>query len=196
VPDAAATTVAQTDPTMAGRLAPLTLAPSMLVLGGARSGKSAYAESLFAGHPAPVYLATGESRDDEMAARIRLHRERRGAAWRTVEAPLDLMDVLRAEAVPGRAVLVDCLTLWIANLMEAARDVDGEGERLAALLPSLAAPVVFVANEVGLGIVPDNALARRFRDHAGRLNQRIAAACPRVVFIAAGLPLVLKDQTK
>ena len=194
MPDAAATSVAQSDGFVAGRPAPQALAPLTLVLGGARSGKSAYAESMLAGYPAPVYLATGEARDGEMADRIRLHRERRGAAWRTVEAPLDLVGALKAAAQPGSAVLVDCLTLWVSNLMGASRDVDAEGARLVSALAGLGAPVVFVANEVGLGIVPDNALAREFRDHAGRLNQHLAAVCQRVVFVAAGLPLVLKDQ--
>ncbi|HEY1720475.1 MAG TPA: bifunctional adenosylcobinamide kinase/adenosylcobinamide-phosphate guanylyltransferase [Magnetospirillaceae bacterium] len=189
MPDAAATSVAQSDVFVAANLAPLTL-----VLGGARSGKSTYAESLLAGHPAPIYLATGQAGDGEMAERIRLHRERRGAAWRTVEAPFDLAGAVQVEAQPGHAILVDCLTLWISNLMGAARDIEGESARLVAALGGLRAPVVFVSNEVGLGIVPDNALARQFRDHAGRLNQRIAAACQRVVFVAAGLPLVLKDQ--
>ena len=167
-----------------------------LVLGGARSGKSAYAEGLLAHHPAPVYVATAEAGDGEMEERICQHRARRGVTWRTVEAPLDLAGALQTEATPGRALLVDCLTLWVSNLMGADRDADREGERLIAVLAGLRAPVVFVSNEVGLGIVPDNALARRFRDHAGRLNQIVAAACQRVVFVAAGLPLVMKDQDK
>ncbi len=191
MPDAAATSVAQSDAFAAKGLAPLTL-----VLGGARSGKSTYAEGLLARHPAPIYIATGEAGDGEMDERIRLHRARRGVTWRTVEAPLDLAGALQIEAIPGRALLVDCLTLWVSNLMGAGRDVEREGDHLIAALAGLRAPVVFVSNEVGLGIVPDNALARRFRDEAGRLNQKIAAACQRVVFVAAGLPLVMKDQSE
>jgi adenosylcobinamide kinase/adenosylcobinamide-phosphate guanylyltransferase len=175
------------------------LAPLTLILGGARSGKSAYAETLLAGLAAPVYIATAEAGDAEMAERIGEHRRRRGPAWTTVEAPLDLAGALRVQAaeadvVPGRAILVDCLTLWVSNLMGAERDVDAAGEHLAAMLPALRVPVVLIANEVGLGIVPDNALARRFRDHAGRLNQCLAQVCQRVVFVAAGLPLMLKDE--
>jgi len=164
-----------------------------LVLGGARSGKSTYAEALFAHQAAPVYVATGQAGDTEMAERIRHHRERRDPRWRTVEAPIDLAGALAAEAKPGAALLVDCLTLWLSNLLCAERPVEDEIDRLLALLPGLDGSVVFVANEVGLGIVPDNAMARLFRDHAGRLNQRLAALCQRVVFIAAGLPLLLKD---
>lgn len=164
-----------------------------LVLGGARSGKSAYAESLIQGAPGdPVYIATGEAGDAEMAARIERHVARRGARWRTVEEPLDLAGALRREAVAGNAVLVDCLTLWLSNVMAAGRDPQAEESRLVGALAEAAAPVVVVANEVGLGIVPDNALAREFRDHAGRLNQAVAGVADRVVFVAAGLPLTLK----
>jgi len=166
-----------------------------LVLGGARSGKSGYAERLCLDSGlAPVYLATCEARDEEMAARIAAHRARRGADWRTVEVPLDLERALEAEARPEQIVLVDCLTLWLANLMAAGVDVEARSQGLASLVQHLGGPLVLVSNEVGLGIVPDNALARQFRDAAGRLNQRIAAACGRVVFIAAGLPLVLKGE--
>jgi adenosylcobinamide kinase/adenosylcobinamide-phosphate guanylyltransferase len=172
------------------------LPPVTLVLGGARSGKSRFAESLITAAPGPwVYLATGEDGDAEMAARIRRHRERRGEGWITIEESLDLPGALQRAAGEGRAVLVDCLTLWVSNLMAASRDVTAETERLIAALPQLAAPIIFVANEVGLGIVPDNALARAFRDEAGRVNQAVAAAATRVYFIAAGLPLVMKDET-
>jgi adenosylcobinamide kinase / adenosylcobinamide-phosphate guanylyltransferase len=165
---------------------------SVLVLGGARSGKSAYAERLvLESAPSAVYLATGTAGDGEMAERIRQHRARRGAAWTTVEEPLDLCGVLAGQARP---VLVDCLTLWLSNLMHAGADIGAETDRLTALLPRLAGPVVFVSNEVGLGIVPDNALAREFRDHAGRLNQAVAAAVDAVIFLAAGLPLQLKPR--
>jgi adenosylcobinamide kinase/adenosylcobinamide-phosphate guanylyltransferase len=168
-----------------------------LVLGGARSGKSRFAESLVAGHAgAHVYLATAEAGDAEMAERIRRHRERRGAGWTTIEEPLDLPHALASAARDNAAVLVDCLTLWLSNLMAAGRDVERESRALVEVLPRLAGPVVFVSNEVGLGIVPDNALARAFRDHAGLLHQSVAAAADRVYLVAAGLPLLLKkDRT-
>ncbi|KAB0679651.1 bifunctional adenosylcobinamide kinase/adenosylcobinamide-phosphate guanylyltransferase [Aureimonas leprariae] len=175
----------------------MTLAPGLtLVLGGARSGKSRYAEGLVeAAKLAGVYVATARDfgGDTEMAERIRHHRERRGASWRTVEAPLELGEAIRAEAAPGRAVLVDCLTLWLTNLMLESHDVEAESASFAALFSEPpAGPVILVSNEVGLGIVPDNRMARDFRDHAGRLHQTLAAKAERVVFVAAGLPLVLK----
>jgi adenosylcobinamide kinase/adenosylcobinamide-phosphate guanylyltransferase len=167
-----------------------------LVLGGARSGKSAYAEAFIEqAAPAALYLATAEPLDAEMVERVRRHRARRGARWTTLEEPLALVDRLRTEARSGRPILVDCLTLWLSNLLLAGRDIERESAALLDALPRLEGPVVFVANEVGLGIVPENALARAFRDHAGRLNQRLAAQADRVVFIAAGLPLILKDMT-
>ena len=164
-----------------------------LVLGGARSGKSRYAEDLIksAGLPA-LYIATAEARDAEMEARIAAHKARRGAGWSTIEAPLELVNALLDAAERGQPILVDCLTLWLSNLMGAGRDIGFEIERLRAALPRLKPPVVMVADEVGLGIVPENDLARRFRDHAGRLNQAVAALADRVVFMAAGLPLALK----
>jgi adenosylcobinamide kinase/adenosylcobinamide-phosphate guanylyltransferase len=169
------------------------LPPLTLVLGGARSGKSAFAEGLLAGQTQPLYIATCQIYDDEMAERVRIHQSRRPAPWVTVEEPLDLAGALLREAQPGRAVLVDCLTLWVSNLMMAGQDVPAAINDLCARLTDLTCPVVFVANEVGLGIVPDNALARSFRDHAGRLNQSLAAICQKVAFVAAGLPLMLKD---
>lgn len=163
-----------------------------LVLGGARSGKSRYAESLVTACPPPwTYVATAEPLDDEMRARIAEHRARRGADWRTVEAPFDLAEALQRNSAGG-AVLVDCLTLWLTNRMLADADIEEDSARLEAVLSGIAAPVVVVSNEVGLGIVPDNALARRFRDAQGRLNQRIAARADRVVLMVAGLPLVVK----
>ncbi len=168
-----------------------------LVLGGARSGKSRFAEGLIAAHPGrPVYLATAQAGDAEMAERIRRHRARRGAGWTTIEEPLDLLRALASATRDNAAVLVDCLTLWLSNLMAAGRNVESETQTLVEALPRLGAPVVFVSNEVGLGIVPDNALARAFRDHAGFLNQAAAAAADRVYFIAAGLPLLLKKEEK
>ena len=168
---------------------------TVLVLGGARSGKSALAERLTrAGGAMPLYIATAQAWDDEMRARIAEHRAQRdGLGWTTVEAPLALADALAA-APAGQPVLIDCLTLWLTNLMLGEHPVD---QATAALLETLTARpglTVLVANEVGLGIVPDNALARRFRDLAGRLNQQIATQADTVVFTAAGLPLLLKGQ--
>jgi adenosylcobinamide kinase/adenosylcobinamide-phosphate guanylyltransferase len=165
-----------------------------LVLGGARSGKSRYAEGLVeAASDCGTYVATAEPGDDEMAVRIAAHRIRRGPFWRTVEAPLRLAQAIEAEARPDRPVLVDCLTLWLANLMLAGARLDDEIASLLAALRDAAGPVVLVANEVGLGLVPETPLGREFRDAAGQLNQDIAARAERVVFVAAGLPLVLKD---
>ena len=163
------------------------------MLGGARSGKSAHAEGLVEGSGlAPLYLATGRAWDDEMRRRIDHHIERRGPDWRTVEEPLDLVFALQREARERTAILVDCLTLWVTNLMMDERGVDEEGEALAAALPDLPGHVVLVSNEVGMGIVPENAMARAFRDHAGRLHQRVAAVADGVVLVSAGLPLTLK----
>jgi adenosylcobinamide kinase / adenosylcobinamide-phosphate guanylyltransferase len=169
------------------------LPPLVLVLGGSRSGKSRYAEKLIASAGLPaLYIATAEARDAEMQARIEVHRVRRGAAWTTIEEPRELVNALLGAAERAQPILVECLTLWLANLMGAGRDIGFEIERLLAALPRLRAPVVMVTNEVGLGIVPENDLARRFRDQAGLLNQRVAATADRVVFMAAGLPLALK----
>lgn len=165
----------------------------MLVLGGARSGKSAYAERLVAesGLEA-VYVATAAAGDEEMAARIEAHRARRDPSWRTVEAPDRLENVLRQEADEGRAVLVDCLTLWLSNLMLADADVEARTERLVETARGAKGLRVLVSNEVGLGLVPETPLGRRFRDAQGRLNQAVAGVADRVVFMAAGLPLMLK----
>ena len=162
-----------------------------LVLGGARSGKSRHAEALVAALPPPwIYLATGAAHDDEMRRRIAEHRARRDASWRTVEAPLALAAALdEAGAAP---VLVDCLTLWLTNLILGEHDVDVAVRSLEQALDRRRAPTVLVGSEVGLGIVPDNALARRFRDEAGLLHQRIAARADHVVLAVAGLPLTLK----
>jgi adenosylcobinamide kinase/adenosylcobinamide-phosphate guanylyltransferase len=168
-----------------------------LVLGGARSGKSRHAERLvLESDLAPVYVATGEPLDDEMAARIAEHRARRGASWRTVEEPLDLAGALLRECAPGRAVLVDCLTLWLSNLMVADRPVRSAMARLVEVLPTLPGRLVLVSNEVGLGVVPTDAMARAFIDHAGWLHQRIAERADVVVLMAAGLPLHLKSPTE
>jgi len=167
----------------------------LLVLGGARSGKSRYAEqAIDAAAGGGLYVATAEIADAEMAARIAEHRARRGPAWSAIEEPLEIAGRIEAEARPDRPILVDCLTLWLSNLMESSRDIEAETERLMAALADARGPVVLVANEVGLGIVPVSALGRAFRDHAGRLNQRVAAAAERVVLVAAGLPMLLKDN--
>jgi adenosylcobinamide kinase / adenosylcobinamide-phosphate guanylyltransferase len=163
----------------------------ILVLGGARSGKSRYAEGLadsFAGDR--LYIATAQAGDEEMAARIAAHRQRRGPGWTTLEAPLALAEALAGADAPF--VLIDCITLWISNLLLADIDIAPRVEALAEALRARQGTVAVVSNEVGLGIVPDNALARRFRDAAGLANQRLAQACDEVVFLAAGLPLRLK----
>ncbi len=166
----------------------------VLVLGGQRSGKSRYAESVVAARGlAPVYLATATAGDAEMAERIARHRARRGDAWRLVEEPLDLPAALRAAARPDAIVLVECLTLWLSNLLGAAREVEAEADRLVATLADVAGPAVLVTNEVGSGIVPENALARRYVDHLGVLNRRVAAAVDEAVLVVAGLPLRLKS---
>lgn len=163
-----------------------------LVLGGARSGKSRLAEALVTASPAPwLYLATGQAFDAEMHDRIQEHRARRGPGWETREAPLELAAALDA-APQGQPVLVDCLTLWLSNLMLAERDLPAETDRLLATLARAHGPWVLVSNEVGQGIVPDNALARHFRDAAGLLNQRVAAVASSVTLAVSGLPLKVK----
>jgi adenosylcobinamide kinase / adenosylcobinamide-phosphate guanylyltransferase len=168
-----------------------------LVLGGARSGKSRYAESLVAASPPPwTYVATAQAQDAEMAGRIAHHRARRGAGWHTIEAPHDLAAAI--DAAPAGAILVDCLTLWLTNRMLAKSDIDGDIDAdtggVEAALARRGGPAVLVSNEVGSGVVPDNALARRFRDLQGRLNQRLAAGADRVILVVAGLPLIVKGQ--
>ena len=170
------------------------IAPVTLVLGGARSGKSSYAERLASGQAASrIYLATAQAADGEMAERIHKHRARRGDSWHTVEEPVALVGALERECAADRIVLVDCLTLWLSNILLAEMDISSEVQSLVQSLAGLSGPVIFVTNEVGMGIVPENALARRFRDEAGRLNQEVAAAADAVVFVAAGLPLFLKQ---
>ena len=162
-----------------------------LVLGGARSGKSRHAEGLITALPPPwTYVATAEAGDEEMAARIKSHRERRGAQWRTIEAPRELAKAL--SACGDRPVLVDCLTLWLSNLMLAEANVEEEIAQLEETLAATKGPLVLVTNEVGSGIVPSYPLGRRFRDMQGILNQRMAARAERVILMVAGLPLALK----
>ncbi len=163
-----------------------------LILGGARSGKSRFAESVAKGEK--HYVATAEPHDDEMRARILMHQQQRGAGWTTHEAPLKLAETLAAIDGAGRFILVDCLTLWLNNLMMAQHDIDAAASALVAQLAKMKADVVLVSNEVGLGLVPETKLGRDFRDAQGRLNSQVAAAADHVVFVAAGLPLVLKGQ--
>jgi adenosylcobinamide kinase/adenosylcobinamide-phosphate guanylyltransferase len=165
----------------------------VLVLGGARSGKSTYAESLAEGWQGEhIYIATAQAHDEEMAARIKTHRERRRKSWTTVEAMLDLPDALRKANATNTFVLIDCLTLWLTNVMLAELDCGVAVRDLIDALSIAKGTVVLVSNEVGSGIVPDNALARKFRDVAGEANQRIAQEADEVVLVTAGLPMVLK----
>ena len=162
-----------------------------LVLGGARSGKSRYAESLFSAWLPPwSYLATAEAGDDEMTTRIEAHRGRRGAKWQTIDAPRDLAAGLAS--CDGTPALIDCLTLWLSNLLLADADIEREIGRLERTLATAGGPIVLVANEVGSGIVPDHPLGRRFRDVQGMANQRMAALADCVVLMVAGLPLAVK----
>jgi len=165
----------------------------VLVLGGARSGKSRMAQQWAeSASETRILLATAQAFDDEMSARIAHHRSTRDASWQTKETPLDLTEAVRANACPGKVVLVDCLTLWLSNIMLDGRDAGRETDRLVDALKSVEGPVLLVSNEVGQGIVPATALGRSFRDEQGRLNQRIAEACDAVVFVAAGCPVLLK----
>ena len=162
-----------------------------LVLGGARSGKSRHAEALLSSLASPWrYLATGQAWDDEMRDRIAAHRDRRDGRWQTVEVPVHLPAAL--DAAGSDPVLVDCLTLWLTNLILGEHDIEQATSGLMDALARRAAPTVLVGSEVGLGIVPENALSRRFRDEAGLLHQRVAAVADRVVLVVAGLPLVVK----
>ena len=172
----------------------MTLPALTLILGGARSGKSARAEALIEAAGGGSYVATAQAFDEEMRTRIAAHRDRRGAIWRTFEVPLDLAGALTGPVLAaGRPVLVDCLTLWLGNLLMADDEPEPAIEALLAALDRIAVPVVMVSNEVGLGIVPDNPLARRFRDTAGRLHQRLAARADEVTLMVAGLPVTVKD---
>jgi adenosylcobinamide kinase/adenosylcobinamide-phosphate guanylyltransferase len=166
---------------------------SLLVLGGARSGKSTYAENRAKGHPGErIYIATAEVTDTEMAERIRHHQERRGSRWRTIEAPFELSGALRKHDGPDCVILIECITVWINNLMFHDRAIEPAVAEFCAALTDAKGHVVVVSNEVGFGIVPENALARRFRDFAGRANQAIAASADEVVLVVAGLPLTVK----
>jgi adenosylcobinamide kinase/adenosylcobinamide-phosphate guanylyltransferase len=170
----------------------------ILITGGARSGKSKYAEERAAGlGPRRLYVATAEAKDDEMAHRIAAHQKRRGNAWTTVEEPVQLAETLLAGDGRTDCALVDCLTLWLSNLiLRGDISVDEKIENLVQTLPRLDFSVVFVTNEVGAGIVPDNPLARRFRDLAGRTNQRLAALAHEVVLMVAGIPMIIKKDAR
>ena len=162
-----------------------------LVLGGARSGKSRYAETLICARAPPgVYIATAQAFDDEMRLRIDEHRARRDSGWLTIEAPVDLAGAMAPHR--ARPVLVDCLTLWLTNLMLGDHDIAAACSALEAELDAREAPIALVSNEVGLGLVPETPLGRAFRDEAGRLNQRMAQKADRVLFMVAGLPLTVK----
>lgn len=176
-----------------------------LILGGSRSGKSSFAESRAeASGMAVTCIVTAQPNDQEMATRIRHHREKRAPHWKVVEEPVSLAATLKALAAPGQCLLVDCLTLWLSNILHADQDdpVAGsresvfarEREALVGTLPALAGRVILVSNEVGMGIVPLGELSRRFADEAGRLHQSLAGICDRVTLIVAGQPLVVKGK--
>ncbi len=170
-----------------------------LILGGARSGKSRYGLSLAESFPGPrLFLATGEARDEEMVARIAAHQAERGPGWETREEPLDLPEAVRDGQGRYGAILVDCLTMWLANLMlreeVSEADLKAAGRSLLAALDRVATPTIFVSNEVGLGIVPESPLSRRYRDWLGWLHQQVARAADLVVLVVAGLPLTLKGK--
>lgn len=167
--------------------------PSLLTIGGARSGKSRYAQARAeATGLSPVFIATAQAFDDEMRDRIARHQSDRSAQWRTIEAPLDIAKAIAHHAAPDRVLLVDCLTLWLTNLMLADHDIAASLDALIAAIAAAPGCVILVTNEVGCGIVPENALARRFRDEAGRVNQRVAACADEVMLLCAGLALKMK----
>jgi adenosylcobinamide kinase/adenosylcobinamide-phosphate guanylyltransferase len=166
---------------------------SLLVIGGARSGKSRYGQDCAErSGKALVLIATAEAGDAEMAQRIAAHKAARGAQWRVIEERLDLVSALQREAAEDKVLLVDCLTLWLSNVMHQGRDPEAESGLLVQAIKALKGPAIFISNEVGFGIVPDNKLGRSFRDAQGRLNQAVAATCEAVVLVAAGQPLILK----
>lgn len=164
-----------------------------LILGGARSGKSKYAEELAANNKNKIYIATSESLDREMETRINAHKTRRGPDWQTIESPIEIAKIIK-NSDHESTILIDCMTIWLSNLMLAEKDTAYEIEKLLETLQQTKNHIIMVSNEVGLSIVPENALARRFRDEQGRLNQALAKTATNVVFIAAGLPLILKEE--
>jgi adenosylcobinamide kinase / adenosylcobinamide-phosphate guanylyltransferase len=165
------------------------------VLGGARSGKSRFARELAeASSLSPSLIATATAGDAEMAERIARHKAERDSRWSNIEEPLDLAAIIAGQSRAGRVLVVDCLTLWLANLTFADMDIEAATRALAAAVTAASGPIVLVSNEIGLGLVPETALGRRFRDAQGRLNQQLAHICDAAVFVAAGLPLVLKPE--
>lgn len=176
----------------------MTDASVTLVLGGARSGKTRHGLALAESHResglSTIYIATAQAHDDEMQDRIDKHKQERDSQWTTVDAPLDLAGAVATHSRTDTCLLIDCLTLWATNLLLGEHEIEAESDRLVSALKNARGPVILVSNEVGLGIVPENKLARQFRDIAGRLNQDIAIAADRVIFVAAGLPLVLKGN--
>ncbi len=176
--------------------APDPLPPITLILGGASSGKSTFAERLINARGKGVYLATAEISDPEIAEKVRIHKGRRGENWITVEEPLELAAALESSDMAERMVLVECLTTWLSNLMAAGRDIGAATGELICTLSKLSQPVVLVSNEVGLGGIPANDVARAFLNAAGQLNQMVAMTADRVILVTAGLPLVLKKVDK
>lgn len=170
---------------------------STLVLGGARSGKSRYAEKLASDAKLNlVYIATAEIRDKEMIARVKRHQADRKDQWKTIEEPIDIASEINKNSTSENVILIDCLTLWLSNLLEKERSISNETKSLINAIKKAKGHLIFVSNEVGQGIVPANPLARTFRDEAGRLNQSIAETVDEVFFITAGLPMTLKTKIK
>jgi adenosylcobinamide kinase / adenosylcobinamide-phosphate guanylyltransferase len=166
---------------------------TLFILGGARSGKTRLAlERAERSTLQKVYVATAAAWDGEMRERIALHKAERDQSWTTLEETQALAELIQTEARPDRVLLIDCLTLWLTNVMLADKDCAAESKRMSDAVQTAKGPLILVSNEVGLGIVPDNALARRFRDEQGQLNQAMARICKEVIFVAAGLPLTLK----
>lgn len=163
-----------------------------LILGGAKSGKSKYSEDLTSNYENKIYIATAEARDGEMKDRIKAHQKQRGTSWQTIEEPLNIKDHIQSLHEPNSVILIDCITLWLSNLFEQNCNIETETNLLLKTLPNCSADVILVSNELGLSIVPENALARKFRDEQGILNQKLAKVATNVVFIAAGLPINLK----
>jgi adenosylcobinamide kinase/adenosylcobinamide-phosphate guanylyltransferase len=167
--------------------------PSLtLVLGGQRSGKSGHAEGLICFDQEALYVATAQALDKEMEERVGAHKNRRGKNWTTVEEPLDLATALLVNDKAGRPILIDSLAMWVSNLLGRGKEVEKQTLALIKALKNIKSPLVIVSDEVGLGIIPDNALARRFIDELGTLNQLIAARADTVIFVTAGLPTLLK----
>lgn len=174
---------------------PIVKCKSILILGGARSGKSKFAEKLvLESSKSPVYLATAQPLDKEMESRIDSHKKRRNSKWQTIEESIGIVDVMAKHSTSENIILVDCLTLWLSNLMQEDSNIGDVSARLISIIPQLPGKVVFVSNEVGMGIVPDNRISRSFRDQSGNLNKKMAEICDVVYFIAASQPILLKPN--